>query len=210
MPFQDPEKLRAYSREYGRQYRRENKDRLLKYAQEHYQKNRESRLEWQKKYREDNPEAVKASSVAYYAANKDKILTNVKAYRQRNRDRYLQYQTQYNQKKRGEINRNYKERNPIRYLLSRAKSRVRKTGIEFNLVENDLQMPARCPYFGTPLSFLGPLANRPSLDRINNKIGYVLGNVEIISLKANRLKRDMTLDEMISLGRHAAKLKAQS
>jgi len=35
----------------------------------------------------------------------------------------------------------------------------------------------------------------PTLDRINNDLGYIKGNVEVISAKANRLKNNGTIED---------------
>lgn len=38
--------------------------------------------------------------------------------------------------------------------------------------------------------------NSPTLDRIRNELGYVPGNVAVVSYRANRLKSDASLDEL--------------
>jgi hypothetical protein len=43
----------------------------------------------------------------------------------------------------------------------------------------------------------------PSLDRIDPSRGYIPGNVQVISNRANLLKRDGTLREIVLLGRWA-------
>jgi len=58
----------------------------------------------------------------------------------------------------------------------------------------------KCPVFKTPLVFGGGLNKfSPSLDRINNLKGYVKGNVQWISARANSLKRDATAEELYTL-----------
>jgi hypothetical protein len=51
--------------------------------------------------------------------------------------------------------------------------------------------------FGIPITKgIGRLSdNSPSLNRIDNDKGYVKGNVEILSNRANRLINDGTLEE---------------
>ena len=57
-----------------------------------------------------------------------------------------------------------------------------------------------CPVFKTPLVFGGGLNKfSPSVDRINNSKGYVKGNVQWISARANSLKRDATAKELYTL-----------
>jgi hypothetical protein len=54
-----------------------------------------------------------------------------------------------------------------------------------------------CPILGIPIiKQKGRFkANSPSLDRVNNKKGYVKGNVQVISWQANMLKGEhMTLE----------------
>jgi hypothetical protein len=85
----------------------------------------------------------------------------------------------------------------IRKLIMRARMRAKRAGLEHDVKLDDLHVPTHCPVLGTPLHAAtgGPLANRFSLDRIRNDLGYVKGNVQVISTRANRWKNDMTLED---------------
>lgn len=80
------------------------------------------------------------------------------------------------------------------------KKRARKTGTEFSLELNDIPfIPEYCPVLGIKIianNLAGPIDSSPSLDRINPKLGYIKGNVRIISNRANRIKSDATLEEL--------------
>ena len=93
---------------------------------------------------------------------------------------------------------------PDRFLLSRAKSRSKKKGLEFNIDITDIDVPIICPILGIPIikeykkgTKGGPSPNSPSLDRIDNSKGYVKGNVRVISHKANTMKHNATSLELI-------------
>ncbi|WP_291724370.1 hypothetical protein [Magnetospirillum sp. 64-120] len=98
--------------------------------------------------------------------------------------------------------RNSERKNPLKAWLRTAKWNAKKRGREFSIELSDLpEIPATCPVLGTPLRLDGPPNddNAPSLDRIDNASGYIPGNVEIISRRANRLKGDATPDELRKL-----------
>jgi hypothetical protein len=48
---------------------------------------------------------------------------------------------------------------------------------------------------------MGPRPASPSLDRIDNALGYVKGNVRIISFRANALRSNATLEELQAITR---------
>ena len=63
---------------------------------------------------------------------------------------------------------------------------------------------SRCPVLGTDLAWefghgRGLGDHSPSLDRIDNSLGYVKGNVAIISHRANSLKNSSTVTELKSI-----------
>ncbi len=84
-------------------------------------------------------------------------------------------------------------------MLAAAKKRAADRGIEFNLEKSDIFIPELCPVLGIPLTAGiggGPVNSSPSIDRIDNRLGYVKGNIRVISWRANRLKSDASLDEL--------------
>lgn len=91
--------------------------------------------------------------------------------------------------------------NPARYLWRGAKSRARRNGIPFDLVPGDILVPSHCPILGIPLVIADgrQTDNSPSLDRIDYRKGYIKGNVEVISWKANRIKSNATIEELMKV-----------
>lgn len=91
--------------------------------------------------------------------------------------------------------------NPRRYLWRGAKSLARRTGTPFDLEPDDITMPTHCPVLGIPLVIADGRQqdNSPSLDRIDYRKGYVKGNVEVISWKANRIKSNATIEELMKV-----------
>ena len=59
---------------------------------------------------------------------------------------------------------------------------------------------SKCPVLGVDMeiSKLGSKNNdlTPSIDRIDPKKGYVKGNIIVVSMRANRIKTDATVDEI--------------
>lgn len=87
---------------------------------------------------------------------------------------------------------------PEAHMLRRVRYRAKLRGIRFDLTAKDIKIPKRCPVLGIPLRVTpGQQSdNSPSLDRIRPKRGYVKGNVVVISMRANRIKSDATIQEI--------------
>lgn len=79
-------------------------------------------------------------------------------------------------------------------IYNRIKSRCSKNNIEFNLELEDIIIPEKCPILNKPFVY-GDTNWTYSVDRINNSKGYIKGNIQIISNRANRLKGDFTINE---------------
>jgi|WetSurMetagenome_2_1015567.scaffolds.fasta_scaffold731616_1 hypothetical protein len=97
-----------------------------------------------------------------------------------------------------------KQRRPagsVKLLLMKARQRATQRGMPFELTEADISIPEFCPLLDIPL-FGGKgkwCANSPTIDRIDNTLGYVPSNVWVISWRANELKGDATVDELTRL-----------
>ncbi len=98
----------------------------------------------------------------------------------------------------------WKRKHPRRNLLYAAKCRAKKKGLEFSITVEDIEWPTHCPILGLELVHFGKFNadNLASLDRIDNSLGYVPGNVAVISLRANKLKRDGTAAEFMAILRY--------
>lgn len=121
-----------------------------------------------------------------------------KRYREANRERISDYLKEYG--KRPEVLRErYLKRRvkPESQLLSNARSRAKRLGIEIDIEISDIVIPETCPLLGIPI-FIGEgksCNNSPSLDRVHPDKGYTKGNVRVISHKANTKKQDNTIED---------------
>jgi hypothetical protein len=88
----------------------------------------------------------------------------------------------------------YELLNARNLLYLAAKSRARKKGREFSIELEDVQIPEKCPVTLKPLIPKTPDA--PSIDRIDNTRGYIKGNVQVISKRANLAKNSLTIAEL--------------
>ena len=84
-------------------------------------------------------------------------------------------------------------------MLAAAKQRAKKKGLPCTISYKDIFIPEVCPVFNTPLEWDGKRDDVPSLDRLDSELGYVKGNVRVISGRANRLKADMTKADILRL-----------
>lgn len=79
-------------------------------------------------------------------------------------------------------------------MFERAKGRAGRAGIPFSISLSDIIVPDVCPILGVPL--VRGTIYAPSLDRIKAHLGYVPGNVQVISARANVIKNDATVEEL--------------
>ena len=102
----------------------------------------------------------------------------------------------------------YRLKHPERVILHSAKRRSKLYNLPFNLTEADIIIPSHCPVLGIPIFISWAHShiqrnspNAPSLDRIDNSLGYIKGNVQIISWRANNLKKNATSEELFAVAR---------
>jgi hypothetical protein len=85
-----------------------------------------------------------------------------------------------------------------RRMLHGARGRAKKFGTPFNLEIQDIIVPTHCPVLGIELhrGEGRQTSASPSLDRIKPELGYVRGNVRVISNRANTLKNNASAAEL--------------
>lgn len=86
-------------------------------------------------------------------------------------------------------------------LFEGAKRRAKLGSLPFTITIEDIVIPHICPVLGIPITTGLPAnsPNLPSLDRFVPDLGYIPGNVTVISLGANSLKRDALVEEVALL-----------
>jgi len=92
----------------------------------------------------------------------------------------------------------WKNKSFIKKILDRLRGKCKREKIPFNLSSEDIFIPMLCPVLRKPLK---PLDYNwtPSVDRINPHLGYVKGNVNIISNRANMIKNDASSEELFAV-----------
>ena len=85
--------------------------------------------------------------------------------------------------------------------LNHIRCKSRRHNIPFTISADDIVIPTHCPILGIELQHNvgGARDNSPSIDRIRPELGYVPGNVVVISSRANRIKNNATIDEMYKI-----------
>jgi hypothetical protein len=156
-------------------------------------KDLEARREYNRQWREKNPDKVKANS--------DRSAPTQRAYRKAHLAEYAEYQ------------RKDRAKNPRVHLVNQAKTRARRDGLPFDISVETMYWPTHCPVLGVELSYnKEPKVRRENwqvrsatatLDRHINELGYVLGNVNVISHRANRIKTDATPLELSLVAKYA-------
>jgi len=93
-------------------------------------------------------------------------------------------------------------KNPYWTAFRYKRRNARRLGIEFSLIFDNFKFPKYCPVLGYELNY--SYGNKkghshddsPSFDRFNSSKGYVDGNVQIISQKANRIKNNASIEQL--------------
>ena len=128
--------------------------------------------------------------------NKDKELTDF----HKNKQSSDGYERRCKVCRKQEAHVKYREY-PFTTLCRCKKAEAKKKGIPFDLTPSYLESiyTGNCVIFNKPLVFGvdgGKHTNSAHLDRLVPELGYVKGNVNFISGRANRIKYDATISEL--------------
>lgn len=138
----------------------------------------------------------------YYEAHKDKW----KEYNDSETHNRLSRESYHRHKDRLTVKKNQWDEDNYDWILwDSARRRSKLEGFEFNLDRSDIVIPERCPYLGISLTSYrgrGNIWTNASIDRIDNNRGYVKGNIQIVSRKANTMKQDVSIEELLCFARN--------
>ena len=83
-------------------------------------------------------------------------------------------------------------------LYQSAKHRARRDGLPFDITWDDIVIPTNCPVLGIKLAhgIDHPTDNSPTVDKVIPALGYVRGNITVISFKANSIKRNASAEDL--------------
>jgi len=112
-----------------------------------------------------------------------------------------------NVEKTRETKTRYRLLNRERTLWLSAKRRARDNNLKFDIELSDVVIPDVCPYLGTTITNVLGTDNisNPSIDRIIPELGYVKGNIEVISKLANMMKSSASKEQLISFANEIIK-----
>lgn len=85
------------------------------------------------------------------------------------------------------------------HMWTETKKKCKYKNIAFDIQVADIKIPEECPILGISFCYEKWSEYAPSLDRVNPKLGYIKGNICVISKRANRLKQDCLLEELQKL-----------
>lgn len=102
----------------------------------------------------------------------------------------------------------YRYREISKKLFLQCKNRALRRGHEFDLKLEDIIVPEKCPLLECEF-IIGTMEDYEythSLDRIDNTKGYVSGNIQVISKKANSMKNSASKQELINFAKNILKI----
>ncbi len=153
--------------------------------------------EYRKKYRDENREQVRAYSRKHQKNRRAKLkelgLTDPYKPTPAQQKAYLLA---------------WERNNPRRYMIQKSRHSAKPRGFEHTITEADLVWPTHCPILGLELVYDRDKKTPrrdcyPTLDRRDNALGYVPGNVFVISWRANRIKWMATAEELMAVANYA-------
>lgn len=89
------------------------------------------------------------------------------------------------------------------YKWSKLKQSSEKRGFEFSITPEDIPTPTHCIYLGKELKYDNTELrdDSASVDRIDNSLGYIPGNLQTISNQANTMKGVASEDEIVAFSK---------
>ena len=142
--------------------------------------------------------AIRANKWYYENGGKEKTAATKKKY----------YYEKGGKEKNSKRHRDFRLNNPNEMLFRHARDRAKTKNIPFDITAEDITIPETCPVLGIQLQIGEKVAcnNSPTLDRIKPELGYVKGNIQVMSYRANMLKSNATIEELEKVLEHLKKI----
>lgn len=128
------------------------------------------------------------------------------------KDRQSQYYKEF-KKKNPEFYKKVNDKNRSekfeRALLYQYRSYAKRKGIEFNLTIEDIIIPEKCPLIDEPITRIigaGKVMYNPSIWLMDETLGYIKGNIMIVSILANSMRSGTSKDKLILFAKRIKKL----
>ncbi|HUU89449.1 MAG TPA: hypothetical protein VMX17_17075 [Candidatus Glassbacteria bacterium] len=154
-------------------------------------------------YAHENEHKKKQKAKEHYVLNKEKIKKQNKEWRAKNKKKLREYERSEDRKIKCKKWRDKtRSLDRLRFIWYAAKRRAKDKNIIFKISKQDIAdvypSNGKCPMLGIELKIDNNKSadNSPSLDRIVPKLGYIVGNIQVISYRANRIKNDATIEEL--------------
>ena len=137
-------------------------------------------------------ERVRAAWAGLSSEEKAKRAEKLKTYRQNN--------PEYRERANAKLRAMHSADGRLR-LWYASRERAKKLGLPHTIAIEDIHIPDVCPALGIPLrqGTVTDRSNSPSLDRIRPELGYVPGNIAVISYRANTIKQNATSEELLAV-----------
>lgn len=93
----------------------------------------------------------------------------------------------------------------LKNKLGRAKCRAKQSNLPFDLTVEDLynlwnEQNGKCAISNIPMTYefcKGNVMTNISVDQINPKAGYTKDNIQLVCWAVNRMKGEMSMDELL-------------
>ena len=132
----------------------------------------------------------------------------VKEWRKNNPEKYKSQRKRERErrKEKGITKRVEEER--VQRLFHGIKKRCRENGICCDIkTYKEIEIPTHCPHLNIELVYDGSRGkNAASIDKIIPELGYTKGNIQIISMLANQMKSNATIEELLTFSQSINKL----
>lgn len=159
-----------------------------------------------KEYYDTNVDKLREKSAKYRREHPEKAKEAVKVWCDNNKEYLLEVSRNYYLANKDEISQESKLKHrsdPKREMINAARRRAKIKQVPFDITTDDILIPEFCPILKLRLMVNSgkPKENSPSLDRIVSELGYVKGNIMVISHLANTMKNKASFEQLVNFAK---------